>query len=48
MDFYASKSLGKWTPNHKPEDGACENAAFNGCCGKCDKSNLNKSITVNS
>lgn len=28
MDFYASYSLGPWTPNHKPE----------GCCGKgCKK-----------
>ncbi|XP_054287349.1 2-(3-amino-3-carboxypropyl)histidine synthase subunit 1-like [Macrosteles quadrilineatus] len=28
MDFYASNSLGPWTPNHKPE----------GCCGKgCSK-----------
>jgi 2-(3-amino-3-carboxypropyl)histidine synthase len=37
MDFYATKSLGQWTPNHKPDDQACENAIFNGCCGKCDK-----------
>jgi 2-(3-amino-3-carboxypropyl)histidine synthase len=37
MDFYATKSLGAWTPNHKPDEQACENALFNGCCGKCDK-----------
>lgn len=38
MDFYAAKSLGKWTPNHKPElNMDCENAANGGCCGKCDK-----------
>uniref|UniRef100_A0A6P7EYY5 2-(3-amino-3-carboxypropyl)histidine synthase subunit 1 n=1 Tax=Diabrotica virgifera virgifera TaxID=50390 RepID=A0A6P7EYY5_DIAVI len=30
MDFYASASLGPWTPNHKPDaDG------LNKCCGKC-------------
>lgn len=35
MDFYASNSLGYWTPNHKPPDG-CD-GAFKGsdCCGKC-------------
>lgn len=37
MDFYASNSLGYWTPNHKPPDG-CENALNRGdCCGKCEK-----------
>lgn len=48
MDFYASKSLGSWTPNHKPEllmD--CENAANGGCCGKCADMN-NKPIVNNS
>lgn len=37
MDFYAAKSLGKWTPNHKPSDDGCEKALLNGCCGKCEK-----------
>jgi 2-(3-amino-3-carboxypropyl)histidine synthase len=37
MDFYVTKSLGAWTPNYKPDEQACENALFNGCCGKCDK-----------
>ncbi|KAL3285087.1 hypothetical protein HHI36_019211 [Cryptolaemus montrouzieri] len=30
MDFYASSSLGPWTPNHKP--GVDESKS---CCGKC-------------
>lgn len=35
MDFYASKSLGFWTPNHKPEDG-CDGTNYGkSCCGKC-------------
>ena len=34
MDFYAHKSLGEWTPNHKPLD-ICENSLKGGCCGKC-------------
>ncbi|XP_055594310.1 2-(3-amino-3-carboxypropyl)histidine synthase subunit 1 [Uranotaenia lowii] len=34
MDFYANKSLGEWTPNHKPLD-VCENSLDGGCCGKC-------------
>lgn len=35
MDFYASKSLGYWTPNHKPEEG-CDGQNFGkSCCGKC-------------
>jgi len=38
MDFYAAKSLGKWTPNHKPSEETCENMlSGNGCCGKCEK-----------
>lgn len=38
MDFYASKSLGFWTPNHKPEDG-CDGQNFGkNCCGKCKDS----------
>lgn len=37
MDFYASKSLGYWTPNHKPAED-CENRLkTGGCCGKCQK-----------
>ncbi|XP_058833595.1 2-(3-amino-3-carboxypropyl)histidine synthase subunit 1 [Topomyia yanbarensis] len=34
MDFYANKSLGEWTPNHKPLD-ICENSVDGGCCGRC-------------
>lgn len=34
MDFYAHKSLGDWTPNHKPLD-ICENSLDGGCCGRC-------------
>lgn len=30
MDFYASASLGPWTPNHKPGETNTE-----ACCGKC-------------
>lgn len=30
MDFYASASLGPWTPNHKPDADK-----FDRCCGKC-------------
>lgn len=38
MDFYAAKSLGFWTPNHKPpEDGACDRLPNEECCGRCDK-----------
>lgn len=32
MDFYASASLGPWTPNHKPTELEKQNDA---CCGKC-------------
>lgn len=37
MDFYASKSLGYWTPNHKPEeDKVCDGKNFGqSCCGRC-------------
>lgn len=35
MDFYASKSLGYWTPNHKPEDGCDGMNIGKNCCGKC-------------
>lgn len=31
MDYYASASLGSWTPNHKPGLGEDEK----NCCGKC-------------
>lgn len=44
MDFYASNSLGYWTPNHKPPTPAlavavgCDGALTGKtCCGKCDK-----------
>lgn len=37
MDFYASKSLGYWTPNHKPADDCDGQLKGTGCCGKCDK-----------
>lgn len=39
MDFYASKSLGYWTPNHKPTEG-CDGQNMSidkNCCGKCTK-----------
>lgn len=39
MDFYASNSLGYWTPNHKPSDG-CDGQNIGiskDCCGKCTK-----------
>jgi 2-(3-amino-3-carboxypropyl)histidine synthase len=36
MDYYSNKSLGQWTPNHKPDDVLCENALAGGCCGTCD------------
>lgn len=32
MDFYASSSLGPWTPNHKPQELEKQSDA---CCGKC-------------
>lgn len=38
MDFYAAKSLGYWTPNHKPPDnGDCDRLPNESCCGRCDK-----------
>lgn len=38
MDFYASKSLGYWTPNHKPSEGCdMQNIDKKNCCGKCTK-----------
>lgn len=38
MDFYATKSLGYWTPNHKPPDnGDCERMPNEECCGRCEK-----------
>ena len=30
MDFYATNSLGPWTPNHKPS------GCGGGGCGKCE------------
>lgn len=40
MDYYASKSLGYWTPNHKPDekpvDITCDGKNIGAsCCGKC-------------
>lgn len=41
MDFYASKSLGYWTPNHKPPD-VCDGPKLTKeCCGKCTKEDNN-------
>lgn len=37
MDFYASNSLGYWTPNHKPADGCDGQVKRTACCGICDK-----------
>lgn len=39
MDFYATKSLGFWTPNHKPPEvgGDCDRLPNEECCGRCDK-----------
>lgn len=43
MDFYAAKSLGYWTPNHKPPDnGDCERLPNEECCGRCDKEKKEK------
>lgn len=43
MDYYASKSLGYWTPNHKedkPEEIVCDGKNFGkSCCGKCKNGN---------
>ena len=36
MDFYASASLGPWTPNHKP---SVLEKQMNSCCGKCEDKN---------
>lgn len=37
MDYYATKSLGYWTPNHKPDEiDGCDGKNFGkNCCGKC-------------
>lgn len=40
MDYYATKSLGYWTPNHKPDEKPvqidCDGKNFGkSCCGKC-------------
>lgn len=40
MDFYANKSLGNWTPNHKIES-VCEKSLMGGCTGACKKENKN-------
>ncbi|KAI8040957.1 hypothetical protein M5D96_005206 [Drosophila gunungcola] len=43
MDFYASGSLGPWTPNFKPPAlGECENKPSADCCGRCTRAELEK------
>lgn len=43
MDFYASGSLGPWTPNFKPPAlGECENKPTADCCGRCARAELEK------
>lgn len=43
MDFYATNSLGPWTPNFKPPAvGECENKPSAGCCGRCVRAELEK------
>lgn len=40
MDYYASKSLGYWTPNHKPPEDGCDGKNLGkSCCGKCKNGN---------
>lgn len=41
MDFYASKSLGYWTPNHKPADDCDGRLSTGDCCGKCQNGDKN-------
>ncbi|KAH8309737.1 hypothetical protein KR067_002147 [Drosophila pandora] len=46
MDFYASGSLGPWTPNFKPPAlGECENKPSADCCGRCTRAELEKDDT---
>ncbi|KAM7358631.1 diphthamide biosynthesis 1 isoform 1-T4 [Cochliomyia hominivorax] len=43
MDFYATGSLGPWTPNFKPPAlGECENKPSEACCGRCTRAELEK------
>lgn len=43
MDFYATGSLGPWTPNFKPPAlGECENKPSAACCGRCTRAELEK------
>ncbi|XP_053953325.1 2-(3-amino-3-carboxypropyl)histidine synthase subunit 1 [Anastrepha ludens] len=43
MDFYASGSLGPWTPNFKPPAvGECDNKPSEACCGRCVRAELEK------
>ncbi|XP_055855803.1 2-(3-amino-3-carboxypropyl)histidine synthase subunit 1 [Episyrphus balteatus] len=43
MDFYASGSLGPWTPNFKPPAlGECENKPSAKCCGRCTRGEMEK------
>lgn len=48
MDFYASDSLGYWTPNHKPAEEGCggQNIGKN-CCGKCKTGTTNLAQITN-
>ncbi|CAD7081263.1 unnamed protein product [Hermetia illucens] len=47
MDFYATGSLGPWTPNFKPPAiGECENKPSAGCCGRCVRGELEKDIDL--
>lgn len=43
MDFYATGSLGPWTPNFKPPAlGECENKPSAKCCGRCTRGEMEK------
>lgn len=47
MDFYASKSLGFWTPNHKPVtvDVGCDGQNIGkNCCGRCKDGGKDKNL----
>uniref|UniRef100_A0A1B0AGU2 2-(3-amino-3-carboxypropyl)histidine synthase subunit 1 n=1 Tax=Glossina pallidipes TaxID=7398 RepID=A0A1B0AGU2_GLOPL len=49
MDFYATGSLGPWTPNFKPPAlGECENRPSAACCGRCTRAELEKDHNTNS
>lgn len=47
MDFYASGSLGPWTPNFKPPAlGECENKPSAKCCGRCTRGEMEKEASA--